>query len=138
MHTIYNLLIHLASFHLRIIALFKKKMKLFINGRKYVFEILKQKISTTDKTVWFHCASLGEFEQGVPIMEEIKKLKPDHKIVVSFFSPSGFEIKKNTPLADAVVYLPMDTSSNADKFVSAIHPSIAFFVKYEFCPNYRS
>ena len=136
MHTIYNLLIHLASFHLRIIALFNKKMKLFINGRKDVFEILQQKISTTDKTVWFHCASLGEFEQGVPIMEEIKKLKPDHKIVVSFFSPSGFEIKKNTPLADAVVYLPMDTASNAKKFIVAINPSLALFVKYEFWPNY--
>jgi 3-deoxy-D-manno-octulosonic-acid transferase len=111
-------------------------MKLFINGRKDVFEILQQKISTTDKTVWFHCASLGEFEQGVPIMEEIKKLKPDHKIVVSFFSPSGFEIKKNTPLADAVVYLPMDTASNAKKFIVAINPSLALFVKYEFWPNY--
>lgn len=136
MQTIYNLLIHLASFHLRIIALFNKKMKLFVNGRKDVFEILQQKISTTDKTVWFHCASLGEFEQGVPIMEEIKKLKPDHKIVVSFFSPSGFEIKKNTPLADAVVYLPMDTASNAKKFIVAINPSLALFVKYEFWPNY--
>ena len=136
MQTIYNLLIHLASFHLRIIALFNKKMKLFVNGRKDVFEILQQKISTTDKTVWFHCASLGEFEQGAPIMEEIKKLKPDHKIVVSFFSPSGFEIKKNTPLADAVVYLPMDTASNAKKFIAAINPSLALFVKYEFWPNY--
>lgn len=111
-------------------------MKLFVQGRKDVFKILHQKISTEDKTIWFHCASLGEFEQGVPIIEAIKKLKPDHKIVISFFSPSGFEIKKNTPLADAVVYLPMDTPSNAEKFIEAIHPSIAFFVKYEFWPNY--
>jgi len=101
-----------------------------------VYETLQQKISTTDKTIWFHCASLGEFEQGVPIMEAIKNLKPDHKIVVSFFSPSGYEIKKNTPLADAVVYLPMDTPSNAKKFISAVHPSFTFFVKYEFWPNY--
>jgi 3-deoxy-D-manno-octulosonic-acid transferase len=136
MHTIYNLLIHLASFHLRIVALFSKKMKLFVNGRKDVFKILQQKISATDKTIWFHCASLGEFEQGVPIMEAMKKLKPNHKIVVSFFSPSGFEIKKNTPLADAVVYLPMDTQANAKKFIAAIHPSLALFVKYEFWPNY--
>ncbi len=136
MHTIYNLLIHLASFHLRIVALFSKKMKLFVNGRKDVFKILQQKISATDKTIWFHCASLGEFEQGVPIIEAMKKLKPDHKIVVSFFSPSGFEIKKNTPLADAVVYLPMDTQANAKKFIAAIHPSLALFVKYEFWPNY--
>ncbi len=101
-----------------------------------MYETLQQKISTTDKTIWFHCASLGEFEQGVPIMEAIKNLKPDHKIVVSFFSPSGYEIKKNTPLADAVVYLPMDTPSNAKKFISAVHPSFTFFVKYEFWPNY--
>ncbi len=136
MQTIYNLMIHLASFHLRIVALFNKKMKLFVNGRKNVFEILQQKISSEDKTIWFHCASLGEFEQGVPIMEAMKKLKPDHKIVVSFFSPSGFEIKKNTSLADVVVYLPMDTKSNAKKFIAAVHPTLTFFVKYEFWPNY--
>lgn len=101
-----------------------------------MFEILQQKISSPDKTIWFHCASLGEFEQGVPIMEAMRKLKPNLKIVVSFFSPSGFEIKKNTPLADAVVYLPMDTPSNAKKFIAAVHPSLAIFVKYEFWPNY--
>lgn len=136
MHTIYNLLILFASFLLKIVALFSNKMKLFVNGRKNVFKTLQQKISSTDKTIWFHCASLGEFEQGVPIMEAIKKLKPDHKIVVSFFSPSGFEIKKNTPLADVAVYLPMDTPVNAKKFISAVHPSLSFFVKYEFWPNY--
>ena len=102
-------------------------MKLFVQGRKDVFKTLQQKISSEDKTIWFHCASLGEFEQGVPIIEAMIKLKPDHKIAVSFFSPSGFEIKKNTPLADVVVYLPMDTPKNAKKFIKAIHPSIAFF-----------
>ncbi len=117
-------------------ALFNKKMKLFVHGRKNVFDVLKQKISLEDKTIWFHCASLGEFEQGVPIMEAMKKQKPDHKLVVSFFSPSGFEIKKNNPLPDSVVYLPMDTQLNAKKFIAAIHPSIAVFVKYEFWPNY--
>ncbi len=111
-------------------------MELFVNGRKNVFKILQQKISSEDKTIWFHCASLGEFEQGVPIMEALKKLKSDHKIVISFFSPSGFEIRKNTPLADAVVYLPLDTPVNAKKFIEAIHPTIAIFVKYEFWPNY--
>lgn len=123
---------------LEILALFSPKMKLFIKGRKDVFETLHQHISPSDETVWFHCASLGEFEQGVPIIEEIKKLKPTHKIVISFFSPSGFEVKKNTILADVVVYLPMDTPSNAKKFIAAIHPSIAFFIKYEFWPNYLS
>ena len=136
MHTIYNSLIHLTTFGLGIAALFSKKMKLFVEGRKGIFERLQQKISPTDKTIWFHCASLGEFEQGVPIMEGIRKLKPDHKIIVSFFSPSGYEIKKDTALADVVIYLPMDTTSNAKKFVEIVHPSLVFFIKYEFWPNY--
>ncbi len=136
MHAIYNFLIKTTSFGLGMVALFSKKIKLFVDGRKDIFEILHLQISHTDKTVWFHCASLGEFEQGVPIIEEIKRLKPDHKIVISFFSPSGFEVKKNTPLADVVVYLPMDTPSNAQNFIKALHPSIVFFIKYEFWPNY--
>jgi len=136
MYIIYNLLIYLASFALRIVALFSKKIKLFVDGRKDVVHILGKNISTSDKTIWFHCASLGEFEQGVPIMEEMKKAKPDHKVIVSFFSPSGYEIKKNTSLADVVVYLPMDTPLNAKRFIDAIHPSLSIFVKYEFWPNY--
>ncbi len=117
-------------------ALFSKKMNLFVEGRKDVFEILSQKITPTDKTIWFHCASLGEYEQGVPIIEALKKQRPAHKIVVSFFSPSGYENKKNSTLADAIVYLPMDTPANARKFIEAIHPSLVMFVKYEFWPNY--
>lgn len=136
MHKIYNLLIHLSSFGLRIAALFNKKMNLFVAGRKDVFKILEQNIKENDKTIWFHCASLGEFEQGVPVIEEVKKLKSNHKIVVSFFSSSGYEIKKNTPLADVVVYLPLDTPQNAKKFLELIHPSLSIFVKYEFWPNY--
>lgn len=136
MHTFYNLLIHLTSFGLKVVALFSKKMKLFVEGRKSVSETLHKKISPSDNTIWFHCASLGEFEQGVPIMEEIKKIKPNYKIVISFFSPSGFEIKKNTPLADVVVYLPMDTPSDAKRFIATVHPSLVFFIKYEFWPNY--
>lgn len=81
-------------------------------------------------------ASLGEFEQGVPIIEEVKKLYPHHKIVISFFSPSGFRVKKNTPLANAVVYLPIDTAKNSRQFIKEIHPDIAIFIKYEFWPNY--
>lgn len=107
-----------------------------MDGRKSVLKVLQENISATDKTIWIHCASLGEFEQGVPIIEELKKLKPAYKIVISFFSPSGYEIKKNTPLADVVVYLPMDTAKNAKKFITAIHPSFGIFVKYEFWPNY--
>ena len=86
-------------------------------GRKQTFQIIASGISPKDKTIWFHCASLGEFEQGVPVMESLRTTHPDHKIVVSFFSPSGYENKKNTTLADVVVYLPIDTKSNAKKFI---------------------
>ena len=105
-------------------------------GRKQTFQILASGISPEDKTIWFHCASLGEFEQGVPVMESLRITHPDHKIIVSFFSPSGYENKKNTPLADVVIYLPIDTKSNAKKFIKTIHPSLVLFVKYEFWPNY--
>lgn len=107
-----------------------------MNGRKKSFEILKAAIGSDDKTLWMHCASLGEFEQGVPIIQELKVMFPEHKIVLTFFSPSGYEIKKDTPLADVVAYLPFDTKSNARRFVSVVHPSIALFVKYEIWPNY--
>jgi len=107
-----------------------------VNGRKKSFEILKAAIGSDDKTLWMHCASLGEFEQGVPIIQELKVMFPEHKIVLTFFSPSGYEIKKDTPLADVVAYLPFDTKSNARRFVSVVHPSIALFVKYEIWPNY--
>lgn len=126
----------IAAFHLWLAQFFSKKLKLFVSGRKDVFNILNNKIQTADKTVWFHCASLGEFEQGVPIMEAVRDLLPNHKIVVSFFSPSGYEIKKNTLIADAVIYLPLDTRRNAKKLIEKIHPSLVLFVKYEFWPNY--
>ena len=105
-------------------------------GRKQTFQIIAHGISPEDKTIWFHCASLGEFEQGVPVMQSLRTSHPNYKIIVSFFSPSGYENKKNTPLADVVVYLPMDTKSNAKKFIDKVHPSLVFFVKYEFWPNY--
>lgn len=136
MQILYNSLIYLAQGVLYLIALFSKKIRLFVNGRTDVFRLLDDKISPSDRTIWFHCASLGEFEQGVPVIEAIKKEYPKHKIVVSFFSPSGYENKKNTPLADVVVYLPLDTPRNAKRFIRAVHPSLVFFVKYEFWPNY--
>jgi len=111
-------------------------MKLFVNGRKNVFQKLQEAIATTDKTIWIHCASLGEFEQGLPIIEQLKKQYLNHKIVVSFFSPSGYEVKKNSPIADVIVYLPLDTRTNANRFLHVVHPDIAIFVKYEFWPNY--
>ena len=111
-------------------------MSLFVDGRKKVFNTLKETIHPNDKTIWFHCASLGEYEQGVPIMEKTKELFPDHKLIVTFFSPSGFEVKKNTTLANIVLYLPIDTVSNAKKFIELAHPSLAIFIKYEFWFNY--
>lgn len=111
-------------------------MKLFVDGRKQTYEILKKNILDRDKVIWFHMASLGEYEQGVPIVGVVKEKFPEHKIVISFFSPSGYEIRKNSPLADAVVYLPLDTPGNAKKFLDLAHPDMAIFIKYEFWPNY--
>ena len=136
MFLLYNLLVHLAASFLRILAFFSPKMKLFVEGRKIVFTDLKQKISSEDKTIWFHAASLGEFEQGLPVMEAIKKKFPSHKLVVTFFSPSGYEVRKNHPIAEVIVYLPLDTAQNAKQFVSIVHPEMVFFIKYEYWPNY--
>lgn len=126
----------LASQIVKVAAFFSPKIKLFVNGRKTVFQTLKNKIISTDKTIWFHAASLGEFEQGLPVMEKIKKQFPNHKIVVTFFSPSGYEVRKNNSIADVTVYLPLDTKSNAQKFLKLVHPDLVFFIKYEYWPNY--
>jgi len=131
----YNLLISLFNILLPVIGLWSPKLLLFVNGRKTVFEFLENKISST-KVIWFHCASLGEYEQGVPVMELIKKKYPNHQLLVTFFSPSGYEIKKNSTLADIITYLPIDTVSNARKFVELVQPELVVFVKYEFWPNY--
>lgn len=117
-------------------ALFSPKIKLFIDGRKPVFEILAAKIKTNDKTIWFHAASLGEYEQGLPVIEKIKEKFPNHKIVVTFFSPSGYEVRKNNLVADVTVYLPLDTQKNAQQFLKLVHPEMVFFIKYEYWPNY--
>jgi len=136
LQVLYNITIELVNFLLPATKFLSEKMKLFVNGRKETFPILASKVNKQDHTIWFHMASLGEFEQGVPIIEVVKKQYPHHKIVVSFFSPSGYEVKKHTPLADAVVYLPLDTRKNAMKFLNLVHPEIAIFIKYEFWPNY--
>jgi 3-deoxy-D-manno-octulosonic-acid transferase len=121
---------------LHVIAWFSPKIKLFVAGRKDVFSTLENQISYNDKCIWFHAASLGEYEQGLPVMEEIKNRFPTHKIILTFFSPSGYEVRKNTKAADVVVYLPLDTPSNAKRFVEIVHPEMAFFIKYEYWPNY--
>lgn len=116
---IYYLLIFLAS-------MFNNKAALWLRGRK------NQEIKNHSKSLWFHFASLGEFEQGRPVLEVLKQQYPDHQIVVTFFSPSGYEVRKNTPLANAVYYLPLDTAANARDFISRIDPAIAVFTKYEY------
>lgn len=132
----YTILTHIASLILKLLALFSPKLKLFVKGRKDVFPTLKSKINPSDKVIWVHAASLGEYEQGIPVMEALKKEFPEHKLVVSFFSPSGYEVRKNNTLADATVYLPLDTQSNAKEFIKNIHPELVLFIKYEFWPNY--
>lgn len=136
MHFLYNLAIQLTSFLLKFISIFSPKMKLFVDGRKEVFTILERKIAPQDQTIWFHAASLGEYEQGLPVIEKIKDKYPNHKIVVTFFSPSGYEVRKNNTVADATVYLPLDTPKNAKKFLKIVHPELVFFIKYEFWINY--
>ena len=109
-----------------------------MDGRKNVFETLSNKIKPTDKTIWFHAASLGEYEQGLPVIEKIKIKYPNHLIVLTFFSPSGYEVKKNNNVANVTIYLPLDTKANAIKFIELVHPVLVFFIKYEFWPNYLS
>lgn len=133
---LYNLVVLFAGFLLKIIALFSPKMKLFVEGRKIVFPTLEQKIKQSDKTIWFHAASLGEYEQGLPVIEAIKEKFPLHKIVVTFFSPSGYEIRKKNTIADVTIYLPLDTKKNAQEFIKLVHPDLVFFIKYEYWPNY--
>ncbi|EIA09510.1 3-deoxy-D-manno-octulosonic acid transferase [Flavobacterium frigoris] len=133
---LYNIVIQITGSLLKLIALFNSKINLFVEGRKHVFATLEQKIKPSDKTIWFHAASLGEYEQGLPVIEKIKTEYPSHKIVVTFFSPSGYEVRKNNSVAAATVYLPLDTRSNAQKFLNIVHPEIAFFIKYEYWLNY--
>ena len=138
MFVLYTFFVFLASQIVKLLALFSPKIKLFVEGRKTVFQTLQSKISPLDKTIWFHAASLGEYEQGLPVIEKIKVKFPEHKIIVSFFSPSGYEVRKNNTVADATVYLPLDTKSNAKQFIELVHPDLVFFIKYEYWPNYLS
>jgi 3-deoxy-D-manno-octulosonic-acid transferase len=136
MFFIYNLLAVFSEFVLKIIALFNPKIKLFMVGQSNSFGILKAKIKAYDKMIWFHAASLGEYEQGLPLMEKIRSKYPNHLIVLTFFSPSGYEIRKNNGVADVTVYLPLDTKSNVKQFMEIVRPEMVFFIKYEYWPNY--
>jgi 3-deoxy-D-manno-octulosonic-acid transferase len=133
---IYDFIVQITAFLLKIAAIFSPKIKLFVEGRKPVFEIIESKIKATDKNIWFHAASLGEYEQGLPVIEKIKEKFPNHKIVITFFSPSGYEVRKNNTVADVTLYLPLDTKKNAKQFLALVHPEMVFFIKYEYWPNY--
>ena len=130
MHCLYNIGIRIFGFIIYLAAFFNPKAKLWVNGRKNILE----KLEPAD--YWFHCASLGEFEQGRPIIEAIKKQTPNKKILLSFFSPSGYELRKNYHLADQVCYLPLDSPKNAKTFIKNVNPETAIFIKYEFWYNY--
>jgi len=122
----YNILIRLYYSFICIAALFNKKAKLWVQGRR------QQLFRKHQNAIWFHFASLGEFEQGLPVLQKLKAYYPDREVVITFFSPSGYEIRKNTPFADAVYYLPLDTAVNARQFIDTVQPSMAIFTKYEY------
>lgn len=135
MQILYTALIRLYYFAVSIAANFNPKAKTWISGRKDWKKAMKEKISPTDKVIWIHCSSLGEFEQGRPVMEKIKKEFPGHKLVVSFFSPSGYEIRKDYQGADYIFYLPLDTPKNAKQLIKILHPEVLILVKYEYWYN---
>lgn len=117
-------------------SFFNSKIRKMVEGQRETADILRRGIAANDRVVWFHAASLGEFEQGRPIMERLRKQHPEYKILLSFFSPSGYEVRKNYEGADVICYLPFDTPRNAKKFIELAHPEIAIFIKYEFWGNY--
>jgi 3-deoxy-D-manno-octulosonic-acid transferase len=138
MRILYNLGIRIFEAAAHLVAPFNSKASLWVKGRERWADKITEKITPGEKTVWMHCASLGEFEQGRPVIEAIRKADPSVKIVLTFFSPSGYEIRKNYDRADYVAYLPSDTPGNAVKFIELVNPVYVIFVKYEFWNNYIS
>jgi len=136
MGIIYNFIIQIIQIILHFLKYFNSNIKEFIYERKDVFKDLKLNISNNQKYIWIHVASLGEYEQGFPVFNKIKSLYNDHKIVISFFSSSGYNVRKLNPISDLTVYLPIDTAKNANKFLDLLKPKMVFFVKYEFWPNF--
>ena len=132
----YNVAISIYSFFIRLIAPFHSKAKLMVQGHKDTFQALQKQIDPNSKYVWFHVASLGEYEQSQPMIEIIKSEKPTYKLILTFFSPSGYEVQKNNTLVDIVCYLPFDKKKNVKRFLDLANPKIAIFVKYEFWYNY--
>ena len=136
MNLIYNIGIYCYGALIFLASLFNEKARLLRNGQHEAFNLLKEKVDPKAGYIWFHAASLGEFEQGRPVIEQLKRIQPDLKILLTFFSPSGYEVRKNYAGADIVAYLPLDTPGNARDFVNLVKPKQAIFIKYEFWPNY--
>ena len=136
MTALYNVGIFFYQLIISIASLFDPKAKQWIRGRRALLEKIRNTVHKEDSIVWFHCASLGEFEQGRPVLEHYRKQHPEYKILVTFFSPSGYEVRKNYPLADYIFYLPVDTARNAKRFVEIVRPKKAFFIKYDFWHHY--
>ena len=132
----YNLAIYLYLLGVAIYSLFNEKVRKMWRGERDAFRILHEQVDPNARYVWFHAASLGEFEQGRPLMEQMKREHPDIKILLTFFSPSGYEVRKNYEGADIICYLPLDTITNARRFLRTVRPEMAFFIKYEFWYNY--
>lgn len=133
---IYNIVIYFVLWSIAIASLFNEKVRKMWRGEREAFKILKQKVDPSAKYVWFHAASLGEFEQGRPLMERIRKEYPQYKILLTFYSPSGYEVRKNYEGADIICYMPVDTRLNAIRFLRLVRPVMAFFIKYEFWSNF--
>ena len=132
----YNLVIHGYLLGVMLASLFDKKVATMWKGERQAIDMLRSKIEPDARYIWFHAASLGEFEQGRPLMERIRRDYPEYKILLTFFSPSGYEVRKNYEGADIICYLPLDTNRNALAFLSTVKPVMAFFIKYEFWYNY--
>lgn len=133
---IYNIVIYFVLWGIAIASLFNEKVRKMLRGEREAFKILKQKVDPNAKYIWFHAASLGEFEQGRPLMERIRKDYPQYKILLTFYSPSGYEVRKNYEGADIICYMPVDTRLNAIRFLRLVRPVMAFFIKYEFWSNF--
>ena len=139
----YQIFIQLFDFSLHIASLFNRKAGLWVKGRKNIFRDIEKAVNSSpiphsSSLAWFHCSSLGEFEQARPLIEKVKIQNPKSKILITFFSPSGYDICKNFDGADFIFYLPMDTKNNVSRFIDIVNPSLVFFVKYEFWYNYLS
>ena len=132
----YNVIIYLYLCGVAITSLFNEKVRKMWRGERQAIRVLKEKVDPNAQYVWFHAASLGEFEQGRPLMEQLRREHPEYKILLTFFSPSGYEVRKNYEGADIICYLPLDTITNARRFLRNIRPVMAFFIKYEFWYNY--